>query len=147
MRAPPSDGSHRVSRRDTYELELTRDGDGLVTLVTLRALQADGLSRELRVTGSRLSMVVEPLRNIASPAGVTGRQWSGSRPIELDRRTGEHIELLLAATKPLRRHDRVALVAGGVASMGREEASYWHAKSARRGGLTALRILLLEGGR
>jgi hypothetical protein len=48
--------------------------------------------------------------------------------------------------KPLRRADRVATVAEGVAAMSREEASYWHAKVQRPRGLRALRILL-DGGR
>jgi hypothetical protein len=135
-----------MSRRDTYHLQLTRDRDGGVTSVVLIANGADGDERQVCSSGSHLAGLLEPLRTlIGSRSG--SRQWTGNRPIALDPRTGEHAELLMTAAWPLRRADRVAEIADGIAHMCREEAAYWHAKSKRKGGLRALRVLLTEGGR
>jgi hypothetical protein len=56
-----------------------------------------------------------------------------------------HAELLLAAIRPLQRPDRLSNIADAIVGMGAEEASYWHAKSLRSGGLRALRVLLSDG--
>jgi hypothetical protein len=136
-----------MSRRDRYTCKISRDAHGSLTGVELVATEGDGDVRVTNTTGTRLSQVAEPLRRLLAAGGVNGRAWSGSKPIDLDARVGAHTELLLAAIRPLRRPDRLAEVANAVAAMGAEEASYWHAKSLRRGGLRALRIMLTEGGR
>ena len=136
-----------MSRRDRYTCTIARDASGSLTNVELVATEGDGDVRTTKTTGTRLSAVAEPLRRLLAVNGVNGRAWSGTKPIELDARTGAHAELLLAAVRPLRRPDRLTEVADAVASMGAEEASYWHAKARRRGGLRALRILLTEGSR
>jgi hypothetical protein len=69
------------------------------------------------------------------------------RPIDLSQTTGAQAWLLLAATKPLRRADRIDEVAEGVAAMSPEEASYWYAKAQRPRGLRAVRLLLSNDGR
>lgn len=135
-----------MSRRDSYRLELRRNDSSTVAEAVLHVRDADGGEHEVRLTGLRLTSVLEPLRHLIAEAGISGRQWSGGRPFELPVRTGEQVELLLAAIRPLRRADRISGVAEGVATMGSEEAAYWHAKASRRGGLRALRILLIEGG-
>lgn len=136
-----------MSRRDRYTCTITRDEAGSVAEVEVVASDGDGAVRITRATGTRLSQVAEPLRRLLAGGGVNGRAWTGSKPLELDGRIGAHAELLLAAVRPLRRPDRLAEVADAIAAMGPEEASYWHAKSLRRGGLRALRILLTEGVR
>lgn len=132
-------------RRDQYTVRLGRSSDGAVSDVHIDAVSGDGDRHTTHLTGRAVVETVEPLRRLLSGAGVGGRLWSGSKPIALDGRTGEHAELLLLAVKPLRRADRVAKVAEAVAAMGPEEAAYWHAKAHRRGGLRALRILITEG--
>jgi hypothetical protein len=136
-----------MSRQDRYVCTIARDAGGALSIVEVVATEGDGDVRVTRATGTRLSQVAEPLRRLLSAGGVNGRAWSGSNPLELDARTGAHAELLLAAVRPLRRPDRLTEVADAIAAMGAEEASYWHAKSLRRGGLRALRILLTEGAR
>jgi len=141
------DGRRVVSRRDCYTCTIMRDETGSLATIEVIATEGDGDIRVTRATGTRLSQVAEPLRRLLAGSGVNGRAWTGSHPLELDGRTGAHAELLLAAVRPLRRPDRLAEVADAIAAMGAEEASYWHAKSLRRGGLRALRILLTEGTR
>lgn len=136
-----------MSRRDRYTCTITRDERGSLAAIEVVATEGDGDVRVTRTTGTRLSQVAEPLRRLLATGGVNGRAWTGSRPLELDGRTGAHAELLLAAIRPLRRPDRLTDVADAIAAMGAEEAAYWHAKSLRRGGLRALRILLTEGAR
>ena len=107
----------------------------------------DGGHRRVEVNGYRAAHTVGPLQEVLRAAGVAGRQWTSSSPIELAGPGGAHVELLLRAVKPLQRVERITTVAEGVAGMSREEASYWQAQSQRRHGLRALRILLDGGGR
>jgi hypothetical protein len=136
-----------VSRQDSYTITLDRGGDGTLAGVRLDVLDGDGRSRSIRLGGGRVEAVTDPLRRVLAEAGVRGRTWTGSAPIAVATRPGERVELLLSAVKPLRRPDRIAAVAEQIVSMGAEEASYWHAKTSRPGGLRAMRILLTGGGR
>lgn len=136
-----------MSRRDRFTCSILRNDDGSLMKVEVIAADGDGGVRITRATGMGLNEVAEPLRRLLAVAGVNGRSWSGSKPLELDARTGAHAELLLAAVRPLRRSDRLIQIADAIVAMGAEEASYWHAKSLRRGGLRALRVLLSEGNR
>lgn len=131
-----------MSQRERYVLTAERDEEGRITAVRLSRTELDGEERTIRVNSVRLPRVVGPLHDVVRAGGVTGRQWSSSRPLELDQVTGAHAHLLLSAVRPVRRALRVEQIAEGVAQMSREEASYWHAKSHRRGGLAALRTLL-----
>lgn len=136
-----------MSRQDDYRLELGRGDAGQLDEVVLVAVDADGSERRTRIGGGRVEAITDNLRRVLSEAGIRGKEWSGTKPIRLERQLGERIELLLTAVKPLRRIDRIQRIADEVASMGAEEASYWHAKTSRPGGLRALRILLSGGGR
>lgn len=127
----------------TWTCTLERSPDGGLTAVSIDSGDTGG--RTICVAGDRMTAIADPLRAVLARAGIRGRRWSSRRPLELDARTGHQAELLLLAVKPLRRPDRIARVAEGVARMGHEEASYWHAKASRRGGLRALRIIL-DGG-
>jgi len=109
-----------VTRRDRYTCRFNRDESGALTAVELVATESDGDVRVTRVTGTRLSQVAEPLRLVLAAGGVNGREWSGSKAVELNARTGAHSELLLAAVRPLRRADRLAEVASAIAGMGAE---------------------------
>lgn len=134
-----------MSRHDHYRLTLVRRHDGSLAEVCLEVEDGDGGRRKVDVGGGRVATLADPLRRLLSDAGLRGRVWTGTAPIELERRPGERVELLLRAVKPLRRTDRIESVAEDVVAMSAEEAAYWHAKSNRSGGLRALRVLLTGG--
>jgi hypothetical protein len=132
-------------RTETYDCVIERDEDGRVLTFTLRAVDLEGVERSVRVNGTRATRIAASVHDVLREAGISGRTWSGSRPIDLPHVSGAHTELLLQAVKPLQRSDRIDQVAAGVAQMSCEEASYWHAKTRRPGGLRALRILMTQG--
>lgn len=134
-----------MTRSETYQLLVSRDPDGAVSELALEATDVDSQRRAIRVNGARAIQVTGPLHDLLRAEKIPGRSWAGSAPIQLPPVLGAQVELMLRAAKPLRRHDRIADVAEGVAGMSREEASYWHAQSSHRAGLRALRILLSAG--
>ena len=79
--------------------------------------------------GTKASRIAGAVHEIVRATGVGGRVWTSRSPSPLDPISGAQVELLVAAVKPLRRADRIDQVGDGVASMSREEASYWHATS------------------
>jgi hypothetical protein len=133
------------ARSEHYTCRLERDPDGRITAVQIDVVDLEGSTRTIRVNGYRAAHVAAPLHDVLRAAGLRGRVWSGTAPIELAPTLGAHAELLLRAVKPLRRLDRVIDTATGIADMSREEATYWHAQTTRRHGLKALRVLLHGG--
>jgi len=131
-----------VARRESYRCSITRNGDGQIVSLTVDAADLEGSERHVAVRGVRVPDLVSPLQQVLRERKISGRAWTSREPIELDQVAGAQAELLLRAVQPLRRGDRAQAVAEGIASMSREEASYWHAKAQRPGGLRALRILL-----
>lgn len=131
-----------MARREQYRCSIARDGDGRIVSLTVEATDLEDDDRHVTVRGSRIPDLVSPLQNLLRERKITGRAWTSREPIELDQVAGAQAELLLRAVQPLRRSDRAQAVADGIAAMSREEASYWHAKAQRPGGLRALRILL-----
>jgi hypothetical protein len=129
------------ARRERYTCRVERDPDGRILAVTLDA-QADMGKRTVQVNSRKVTRVAGAVHDIMRAGGVSGRRWSSAAPIELDYLTGAQLELLLVAIRPVRRADRIDHIAAGVAAMSAEEASYWHAKLHRPGGLPALRVLL-----
>jgi hypothetical protein len=134
-----------VSRSERYTCHIARDDNGRITSVEIAVDDLEDGHRSIRVDGQRAAHAAAPLQIILSSAGLRGRQWTRSDPIDLKPTLGAHAELLIRAVKPLRRTNRIIDVAEGVAGMSREEASYWHAQTSRRHGLKALRVLL-DGG-
>lgn len=134
-----------MTRAEHYSCLISRDEDGRITAVEIDVVDLEGGERGIRVNGHRAAHIAAPLQEILRTAGLRGRQWTSTRPFELAPTLGAHAELLLRAVKPLRRVDRIAGVAEGIAGMSREEASYWHAQTQRRHGLKALRVLI-DGG-
>jgi hypothetical protein len=132
--------------RETFTCLIERDLDGRVTGVTVHADSRDA-TRQVSVNSTKATRVAGPVHDILRTGGVTGRAWASTRPLDLDYLTGAQLELLLVAVRPLRRADRIDHVATGIARMSSEEASYWHAKLTRPGGLPALRLLLASGTR
>ena len=127
--------------RERFTCTIERDDDGRVTAVNLDA-DRDGSHREARINSIKATRVAGAVHDILRSGGITGRAWASTRPLDVDYLTGAQLELLLVAVRPLSRADRIDHIAAGVARMSPEEASYWHAKLARPGGLPALRVLL-----
>ena len=136
-----------MSRAEHYTCQISRDDEGRIIAVEVDVIDLEGGQRVIRVNSHRAAHVAAPLQEILRTAGLNGRRWTSRQPFELAPTLGAHAELLLRAVKPLRRIDRIAGVAEGIAEMGREEANYWHAQTQRRHGLKALRVLLDGGAR
>lgn len=131
-----------MARREEYICSIVRNGDGRIVSLTVEATNLEGGERQVTVRGARVPELVSPLQNLLRERKISGRAWTSRDPIQLDQIAGAHVELLLRAVQPLRRGDRAQVIADGIAAMSREEASYWHAKAQRPGGLRALRVLL-----
>jgi len=131
-----------VAIRECYRCSIERDRNGSIVALIVEAINLEGSERHVAVRGTRIADLLSPLQTLLRESRVSGRAWTSREPIELDQVSGAHAELLLRAVQPLRRTDRAQVVAEGIATMSREEASYWHAKTQRPGGLRALRILL-----
>lgn len=136
-----------MTQREEYRCVVTRDDDGRVLSIESEATDLEGSERRVRIRGLTAARVAGAVHDVLRAGGVKGRAWTSPRPIPLDQVTGAQLELLLLATKPLRRGDRIDQVSQAIADMSREEASYWHAKSRHPGGLPALRLLLNGGSR
>ena len=136
-----------MSRSERYCFTVGRDDDGRVTDLEVVVDDLDGGHRTVRLDGQRASQVAGALQDVFRAAGIKGRQWTDQTAVPLDPVHGAHAELLLRAVLPLRRLDRVTAIAEGIAGMSNEEATYWHAKTQRKRGLCALRVLLDGGAR
>jgi hypothetical protein len=131
-----------MARRESYACTIGRNGDGQVVSLTVEATDLEGGTRTVTVRKARAVDAASALRELLRERKVSGRAWTSPEPIALDQVAGAQTELLLRAVAPLRRTDRAVAVADQIANMSREEASYWHAKAQKPGGLRALRILL-----
>lgn len=134
-----------MTHSECYRTTIRRDDDGRISSIEVVATDLDGKTRAIRVNGSRLAQITGSVQELLRGANIRGGQWTSTKPFDLAPGPGAHLELLLRAVKPLRRIDRVAAVADGVAGMSREESAYWHAQTFRRRGLQALRVLV-DGG-
>jgi hypothetical protein len=134
-------------RREHWFCRLDRGGAGDVVGVEVERHDGNRLARHVRVEGPQLVPVIEPLVSLLQRAGVNGPQLTGSHAFPLSDPPGPQVELMLDAVSAVRRHDRLVGIAHGVAGMSTEEATYWHARSHRPGGLPALRTLLAGGRR
>lgn len=131
-----------MSRTESYRCQIARDADGRITAITVQARDLEQHERQIHVVGRRAAHVAGAVQMVIRTDEGRGRQWTQPAPFDLDPVLGAQVELLLRAVKPLRRLDRVESVSEGVAQMSREESAYWHAQTARRRGLRALRVLL-----
>jgi hypothetical protein len=131
-----------MGRRERYACMIGRNGDGQLISLTVEAIGLEGDARAITVRKARAVDAASALRELLRERKIGGQAWTSTEPIALDHVAGAHAELLLRAVAPLRRTDRAVKIADEIARMSREEASYWHAKAQRPGGLRALRILL-----
>ena len=136
-----------MSRDERFTCLIERDPDGRVERVSVEVDHGYGEREQILVNGNKADLLASTLHNILRNGGVTGRQWSTPKPIQLDQGVGSQIWLLLTAVKPLRRQDRIEEVGDGVAAMSREEAAYWFSKAHQPRGLRAIRLLLSDDGR
>lgn len=136
------------TRHETYQFEIERDRDGRVAVFKITSTGLEGKVRRTTLNGYKASPVARSLHDLLKYYGITGRQWAASKPIPLSHTdAGPHGELLLRAVKPVRRADRISMIAQAISDMSREEALYWCAKTAKRYGLRALRLICYGGGR
>lgn len=121
----------------SYRLVASRDTDGCIT--RFEVSDVDG--RSVTLHGWRAEAVVDSVQATLTRAS---RRLSLAldRPLHLDEHLGVQVLLILRAVKPLSGYQRVKKVAMGIARMSEEEATYWHAHAAHKGGLPALRKLL-----
>lgn len=136
-----------MSRDQRFTCHIERDQDGRIDRVTVTVDHGYNEHEQVTVNGNKADLLASTLHTILRDGGVTGRQWSTPRPIDLDQGIGSQAWLLLTAAKPLRRHDRIDEVSEGVATMSREEAAYWFSKAHQPRGLRAVRLLLSDDGR
>lgn len=135
-----------LAQRESFACRIERDPDGRVLAVTLEATTPTA-TRSIRVHADKATQIAAAVHDVLRSGGVSGRAWTQASPLALEYLVGAQLELLLVAVAPMRRADRVSHVSTGVAAMSIEEASYWHAKLSRPGGLPALRVLLGAGRR
>jgi len=124
---------------DTYGLRL-EETNGSSSSEPISVAVADW-----RHTRRVQSSVQDALRvsRIARTAAWPGRK----RPIRLAEEAGVRLALVLVATDPIKRQERVEAMAAGIESMSDEEAYYWYSKCMgehRRRARRALRLLLAE---
>ena len=136
-----------MSRDERFTCHIERDDDGRIRRVTVEVEHGYDERGKVTVNGNKADLLAGTLHSILRGGGVTGRQWTTPRPIQLDQGVGAQAWLLLTATKPLRRHDRIEEVSDGVAAMSREEAAYWFSKAHQPRGLRAIRLLLSNDSR
>lgn len=97
------------------------------------------------VAFAQRSRVCDAVLAAARTTGADLSTLSPSAPIELAEPAGVRLGLILMATGPLKRLDRVYEVSAGINAMSTEETYYWYSKcsgQSRRRGLAALRTLL-----
>ena len=127
---------------ETYILTIERDRAGRISAFDLSIDGLNDTRRHVRLNGYKAPTVTHHLFDLVKRYGVSGRQWSAGRPIELNfRDAGPHGELFMRAVKPVRNVERIERIARVLARMTREEALYWCAKTTRRYGEKALRLV------
>ncbi len=120
----------------SYRLVASRDTDGCIN----RFEVSDVEGRLVILHGWRAEAVADPVQAILTRASKS-LSLALDRPLQLDEHLGVQVLLILRAVKPLAGYQRVRKLATGVARMSEEEATYWHAHAAHKGGLPALRRL------
>ena len=121
----------------SYRLVAGRDSEGCIN----RFEVSEEEGRTVLLNGWRAEAVAD---SVQATLTRTSRRLSLAldRPLRMDEHLGVQVLLILRTVKPLTGYQRVKKVATGVARMSEEEATYWHAHAAHKGGLPALRKLL-----
>ena len=122
----------------SYRLVASRDTDGCIN----RFEVSDVEGRLVILHGWRAEAVADPVQATLTRASKS-LSLALDRPLQLGEHLGVQVLLILRAVKPLAGYQRVKKVATGVARMSEEEATYWHALAAHKGGLPALRKLFI----
>lgn len=121
----------------SYRLVASRDSEGCLN----RFEVSDVEGRSVILHGWRAEAVADPVQTTLTRASKR-LSLALDKPLQLDEHLGVQVLLILRAVKPLAGYQRVKKVAMGIARMSEEEATYWHAHAAHKGGLPALRKLL-----
>jgi hypothetical protein len=127
-------------RADTYGVSLDEtygDGD--------RVLSTNVSTTTPTQTGRVVDAVLAAVRSSGHAPSVLA--FTRKAPVRLDEAAGVRLALILLATRPVAKHDRVRALVAGISAMSVEETYYWYAKClspdaarARK----ALRVLLAD---
>ena len=123
---------------DTFGLMLEEHSNG--TAAPALRVRADALGVQ-RVLDSVLAALRE------SKLLRTAVSAQRRKPLALAESAGVRLALVLLATAPLSKRERVASIQSGVQAMSTEEAYYWYAKCSGKAaarGRRALRLLLAD---
>ena len=110
---PASNESYGLALEETYG----QNGHTLATgVITTTAAQ----------TTRVIDTVVAAVRGAGHQPSVLA--FSRTKPIPLDEPSGVRLALILIATQPVTKHDRVRALVAGINAMSVEESYYWYAK-------------------
>lgn len=127
-------------RGDTYGVSLDETyGDGG------RVLAAHVITTSPAQTGRVVDAVLAAARSSGHAPSVLA--FSRKAPVRLDEAAGVRLTLILLATRPVTKHNRVRALVAGINAMSVEETYYWYAKCFGPDGARAckaLRILLAD---
>lgn len=110
---PASNEIYGLALEETYG----QDGHTLATsVITTTAAQ----------TTRVIDTVVAAVRTAGHQPSVLA--FSRTKPIPLDEPSGVRLALILIATQPVTKHERVRALVAGINAMSVEESYYWYAK-------------------
>jgi hypothetical protein len=110
---PASNETYGLALEETYG----QNGHTLATgVITTTAIQ----------TTRVIDTVVTAVRNARHQPSILA--FSRKKPIPLDEPSGVRLALILIATQPVTKHDRVRALVAGINAMSVEESYYWYAK-------------------
>jgi hypothetical protein len=127
-------------RGDTYGVSLDEtygDGD--------RILSTHVSTTPPTQTGRVMDAVLAAVRSSGHAPSVLA--FSRKAPVRLDEAAGVRLALILLATRPVAKHDRVRALVAGINAMSVEETYYWYAKCLNPDAARArkaLRVLLAD---
>jgi hypothetical protein len=127
-------------RGDTYGVSLDEtygDGD--------RVLSAHVSTTPPAQAGRVVDAVLAAVRSSGHAPSVLA--FSRKAPVRLDEAAGVRLALILLATRPVAKHNRVRALVAGISAMSVEETYYWYAKCLSADAARArkaLRVLLAD---
>lgn len=110
---PASNETYGLTLEETYG----ENGHTLASVVVTTAA-----AQTTRV----IDAVVAAVRAAGHQASIIA--FSRTEPIPLDEPSGVRLALILIATQPITKHDRVRALVAGINAMSIEESYYWYAK-------------------
>ena len=146
---PGRGGEDRIGRR-WFQLTLAPSHDDGFGVTLSECLEIAGPSIEIAAanpaqTARVLDEILACVR--ASGLGTAALTFAKNDSVPLDEAAGVRLALVILATTPLTKHERVRAIASGINAMSLEETYYWYSKcvgdDASRA-QRALRLLLAD---